>query len=99
MYPLPELHRNLSPKSIAYLKKLHLCTPIADVFGSYLVSADKISEGTSPPFYAYDSKGSISTWALENKSALGMMPEMAQQMILGGIEHFAYAQQPVNEIF
>ena len=69
----------------------------AGVFGSYLVSADQISKGTFPPFYANDSKGSLSAWALANKPVLGMMPETTQQMILGGIEQFANAQQPVNE--
>ena len=69
----------------------------AGVFGSYLMSADQVSKGTFPPFYANAAKGSLSAWALTN-TVLAMMPDgMEKQMILGGIEQFATAQQPVNE--
>jgi len=69
----------------------------AGVFGAYLMSADQISKGTFPPFYANEAKGSLSAWAIANKPALGMMPEANKLMILGGIEQFANAQQAVNE--
>jgi hypothetical protein len=69
----------------------------AGVFGSFLLSADRVSEGTFPPFYADDRKGALSAWAMANYPALGMMPEQAQQMILGGINQFANAQQKVDD--
>jgi hypothetical protein len=69
----------------------------AGVFVSYLLEANRLSKGTFPPFYADASKGSLSKWASDNNPALGMMPDMAQQMILGGIDQFANAQERVDD--
>jgi hypothetical protein len=67
------------------------------VFASYLLSAERLSKGTFPPFYADASKSTLTDWVMANNPALSMMPKAVQQMIVEGIQQFASAQQQVDD--
>ena len=66
------------------------------IFASYLLSAEQVSKGTFPPFYADTDKGSLSAWAAAHTPGFDMLPAMQQAMIRDGIDDFATTPRSVD---
>ena len=68
----------------------------AGVFGSYLMSAKRVSTGKSA-FYADERRTSLANYASTTHGAIiNAMPEIQQQMLLGGITAFGNSVNDLN---